>query len=124
MKGVSIKITGLDKLQKSVNNANRDMEKIVQNALGKSVAMVETEAKRRTPVLTGLLRSSIGGEQGYSFVRGLTAGVGTNVKYALAVNEGHKSMSKFMEKGADASLKFIEKTFANAMKLLAKEIAN
>lgn len=124
---VSIRFTGLDDLRKNFSNFPQLVEKIVGSALGKSIAMVETEAKRRTPVRTGLLQSSIGGEGGYSFVRGLTAGVGTNVKYAWFVETNKKSKHNvgewgYMEKGAKASESFIVKKMEEAMKEIANQL--
>lgn len=121
---LTIRITGLDDLPKKFENSPALLEKAVGNALGKSIAMIETESKRHTPVRTGLLKSSIGGEQGFSYVRGLTAGVGTNVKYAWFVHEGYAKHvigeRKFMEKGLDDSRPFIQKVFGDAMKELAE----
>ena len=121
---IVVSFSGLDELQASVRQAPDFVEKTTQKALVDSIAMIEGESKRRTPVATGLLMSSIGGAQGYKYVRGLTAGVGTNVKYAIYVHEGHGKHvigeRKFMEKGLEASKNFIEKRFGEAM----KEVAN
>lgn len=111
---LSIKITGLDRLTSRMKSAPRTLEREISNALGRGIAMVETESKRRTPVETGYLKSSIGGAGGYSFVRGWIAGVGTNVKYAIFVHErmGLRHPvggAKFMEKGAKAAIPFIRK---------------
>lgn len=119
---LSIKITGLEDLKKWFDKAPDMLFNVIGKALSNSIAMVETESKRRTPVDTGLLQSSIGGQggtQGYSFVRGLTAGVGTNVNYAIYVHEGrgrHKvGERKFMEKGLQASAAYIESEFEKAL---------
>lgn len=111
---LSIRFTGLDRLASRMSSAPRELEKQLAKALGRSIAMAETESKRRTPVDTGYLRSSIGGAGGFSFVRGFTAGVGTNVNYAIFVHEriGLRHPvggAKFMEKGAKAALPFINK---------------
>lgn len=106
----------------------------IHDALGQSIAMVETEAKRRTPVKTGYLRSSIGaniGDQntpvGYSFIKGLTAGVGTNVSYSVAVHEGHQKHNngerKYMEKGLEAASDYIKQRFEKAFVNLADYLA-
>jgi len=58
-------------------------------ALGVRVA---TEAKRRCPVDTGRLRSSIGVELTVS-AAGPTVTVGTNVEYARYVEEGTRYMA-------------------------------
>ncbi len=120
---ITMKITGLENLRKRFADAPQVLEREVGLSLGKSIAMVETESKRRTPVRTGYLRSSIGGASGFSFVRGLTAGVGTNVNYAIHVHEGygrHKiGERKFMEKGLGASKEFIKEKIQEAMNKLA-----
>lgn len=124
---ITVSFTGLEPLIRNFGNSPSLIEKVIGQALGKSIAMVETESKTRTPVDTGLLRSSIGGAMGYSYVKGLTAGVGTNVKYAWAVHEGngrHKvGERKFMEKGASAATPFITKQMEGAMTKLADELA-
>ena len=111
---LSIRFSGLDRLVSRVDSAPREIETQLSKALGRSIAMAETESKRRTPVDTGYLRSSIGGAGGYEFVRGFTAGVGTNVNYAIFVHErtGLRHPvggAKFMEKGLQAALPFIER---------------
>jgi len=102
------------------------LDREVKNALGQVVSMIEGESKRRTPVDTGLLRSSIGGSRGWKWVKGWTASVGTNIKYALAVHEGHGRHNigerKFMEKGAEASNSFIQKRMRKAMDNLARAL--
>ena len=90
--------------------------------------MAETESKRRTPVDTGLLRSSIGGTRGWSWVRGLRASVGTNVEYALKQHEGfyrHKvGERKYMEKGAKAAIPFIKGRFNKAADNVARHLTS
>ena len=124
---IQIKVDGLDKLKDNFAKSPAELARHLSNALGLSIAMVETESKRRTPVATGYLKSSIGGSSdGFKYVRGLTAGVGTNVRYAIFVHEGfgrHKSGErKFMEKGADASKEFIAKVFGEALEKVAISI--
>ena len=121
---ITVRFTGLDNLAKNFEKYPQIVEPIVQKALKSSIAMAETEAKRRTPVLTGLLRSSIGGEQGYSFIRGLTAGVGTNVRYAIFVEMSDRAHHKigeshFMEKGVKAARSYIQQQFEIAMRELS-----
>lgn len=111
---LSIRFIGLERLQSRMNSAPKEIETQLSKALGRSIAMAETESKRRTPVDSGYLRSSIGGAGGYQFVRGFTAGVGTNVNYAIYVHEktGLRHPvgdAKFMEKGLKAAMPFIER---------------
>ena len=117
---LTVQLKGFDKLERRFNKAPGVLKSGMKKAMGRSIAMVETESKRRTPVDTGLLRSSIGGAQGFKSI-GATSGIlGTNVKYAHAVNYGrgaHKVGERlFMEKGLQAALPFIKKTFNEAIK--------
>lgn len=110
---LNVRITGLDRLAQRMKSAPATLEKEISHALGRGLMMAETEAKRRTPVSTGNLRSSIGGSGGYRYVRGLVAGVGTNVKYAFWVEVRKDLRHKvgewgFMQKGAKASVPFIQ----------------
>ncbi|MDF1498521.1 MAG: HK97 gp10 family phage protein [Patescibacteria group bacterium] len=112
---ITLEIKGLNKMQSRFDKAPSVLKNGIKKAIGRSLEMVETESKRRTPVDTGLLRSSIGGVQGFKSIGERSGKIGTNVKYALAVHEGsgrHRvGENKFMEKGLDASLPFIKKTF-------------
>jgi len=123
---ISIKVTGLDKLLKNMKNAPATMKREMEVAMGQSIAMVEGESKRRTPVRTGILRSSIGGSQGFKAIAPFISSIGTNVKYAWLQHEGnfrHRvGERKYMEKGALASEKFIEKRMGEAMEKLANSI--
>lgn len=125
---LSIRITGLDDLRAKFKNTEHIFEREIGLALKHSIAMSGTESQRRTPVDTGFLRSSIGGAGGYSYVRGLTAGIGTNVRYAIYVHEGngtHKvGENKFFEKGLEASNEYIQSEFHKAMERLAEYIAS
>ena len=129
---LSIKVTGLDRLLKNLKQAPKFIEDEIGKALRLSIAMIETESKRLTPVATiessgysgGNLRSSIGGADGYLVIRGLTAEVGTNVRYAIYVHERTElrhiiGQAKFMEQGAKNSEKFIGDTFRGALEKVA-----
>jgi len=123
---LTLKITGLSGLQKRFKKSPALLDREVKSALGQVIAMIEGESKRRTPLDTGLLKSSIGGSKGWSWVKGWTASVGTNVKYAMAVHEGHGRHNigerKYMEKGAEASKSFIQKRMKRAMENLARAL--
>lgn len=126
---IRIRFTGLNELKGRFDHAPAFLEAAVGKALANSIAMVETESKRLTPVDTGLLRSSIGGEQGYSYIRGLTAGVGTNVKYAIYVELDERArhsigQAHFMEGGAQNAESYIVKEFEGAMIALAEKLAS
>ena len=123
---ISMHITGFDKLAKNLRTSPEILAKEMKAALGDAVAMAETESARRTPVDTGLLRSSIGGARGFKSIRNFFAEVGTNVQYALFVHEGNGRHAtgerKFMEKGARAAIPFIKKRVTTAMQNLARSI--
>lgn len=120
---ITIKLEGLENLVRNFQNAPLQMGGRIEKALFDILTMMETESKRFTPVDTGLLRSSIGAAGGFKVVRGLEGEVGTNIKYAVFVHEGHGRHNigerLFMEKGARASTNYIEKR----MNQLGEEIA-
>lgn len=123
---ISIRVSGLNNLVKNFENHSVILDKEVTEALELSIAMGETESARRTPVDSGLLRSSIGGSRGWRWLKGWRASVGTNLNYAIYVHEGHGRHNvgerKFMDKGLKASEPFIQKTFKKAMDNVAKEL--
>ena len=124
---ITVRVSGLSELSRRFKKSPALLDREVKNALGQIVSMIEGESKRRTPVDTGLLRSSIGGSRGWKWVKGWTASVGTNIKYALAVHEGHGRHNvgerKYMEKGAKASTSFIQKRMKKAMDNLARRLS-
>lgn len=124
---ISVKLTGLDTLRANFARHPEIVETAVTKALGLSLSAAEMEAKKRTPVDTGYLQGSIGGEGGYSYVRGLTAGVGTNVQYAVYVEQSDKAHHKtgqahYMEEGVEASLPFVKQKFEDAMTEIGEKL--
>lgn len=124
---IAIRFTGLDKVLRNFKEAPQTVKDELKMALGRSLAMAEGEAKRRTPVDTGNLRSSIGGAGGYRFITDLFAGVGTNVKYAFWVevrdNVRHAvGEAGFMRKGAEASVEFISAELTKAARRIAASL--
>ena len=149
---VNVKITGLDKLIKNFKQAPRIIDKEIDNALNKSINLIERNVKKRTPVgKSGFLRASIGGASGWRWVRGWTASIGTSLKYAIYVHDrtrphiilpkqkqalswkGAKHPVKsvqhpgtkaqpFMSKGVAASLSGIRKIFEQAMQRAVNKI--
>ena len=123
---ITFRITGFEDLRKKFRGSTAVLDREVKEALGKSILKVEAESKRRTPVDTGLLKSSIGGARGWSWVRGWVASVGTNVKYAFYVHEGHGRHNtgerEFMDKGLKASVDFIDRMLKKATKNLKNYI--
>ena len=123
---ITLRLTGFDRLKRQMHSAPAFLDKEMKKGLGDSISMVETQSAKRTPVDTGLLRSSIGGSRGWKWVRGWVASVGTNVRYAIFVHEGRGRHNvgerKFMEKGARASTRFIQKRMKRVMDNLARHI--
>ena len=76
----------LKKLVKNIKQYQKELKEEVFKALKETVLQIEKEAKRKCPVDTGRLRNSITPEI-ESSVEGK---VGTNVKYASAVEYGTK----------------------------------
>lgn len=125
---ITVKLKGLDTLIKNFDDAPDIVEEAVKVALGLSLSEVEHQAKKRTPIDTGYLQGSIGGEGGYSYLRGLTAGIGTNVQYAMYVEMNTKArhrvgQARFMQDGVTAASPFISKKFEEAMETVADKLA-
>ena len=98
-------VTGLSELQQALKALGLNMLVEAGNALRAEGELIVTEAKRRTPVLTGVLRDSghpIGPEiDGRSVSVKLTFG-GAASGYAIFVHENvaahhHVGQSKFLE---------------------------
>jgi len=87
---IQIQITGYKGLMKGLGMAPMLMSKGIYSALDKSLYAVERESKLRTPVGSGRLRTSIGskGSQGWRWIKGNVASMGTKVHYASYVEEG------------------------------------
>ena len=87
---VIIVFIALEKFGKELRQYRRDLEKTLKKAMEKTVLEIEAEAKRRCPVDTGRLRSSINPK-----VKSPTEGsVGTNVEYAKYVEYGTRRRDK------------------------------
>lgn len=74
--------------------------------LARKALRVQSGAKRRCPVDTGRLRSSIRWRIDRD-AKGLYADVGTEVEYALAVHEGHKEFDVGSKRGPGTALHFV-----------------
>ena len=90
---VSVRIKGLEKLQRRLDAAGRKhLSDALRKATGTSVLLVEAEAKERVPQVTRALFRSIGGTvtaRGAGF-RGVVKAGGEGVAYARAVEFGTK----------------------------------
>jgi len=85
----------------------------LNTAIKKSAFIVEREAKKVTPVLTGRLRSSI-----FTIIEPLKATVQPRTNYAIFVHEGTNKMKArpFMVEGGKNASKQIEQIFINEVK--------
>jgi hypothetical protein len=86
---LDIKIEGLEELVKKLDS-NHLLAQPLRDAFSKSVLLLESEVKRRTPVDMGRLRSSITHEVDSRPVP-LFGRVGTKVEYAQYVEFGTKA---------------------------------
>lgn len=77
-------VIGVEKVVANAKKTTAEVKDAVKNVVAESALNIQREAKKRTPVDTGRLRSSIAIE----FSDGLTATIGTNVEYAAAVEFG------------------------------------
>lgn len=84
MATINLKLKGLERAIKDIGKFHLEVGIAVQNELDRAALMVESAAKRNTPVDTGRLRSSIVRQDFGPFRRS----VGTNVEYAIHVEFG------------------------------------
>jgi len=86
---MSIKITGLDKV---LNNYDKRIKAdIATNIVNKAAVLVESNAKRLSPVDTGALRSSIKTESSRLSTKA-TSTVGTSLEYGVYQEFGTVNM--------------------------------
>ena len=115
-----MRVTGLDILARNFSKASPTLQSEIKKALGRSLAIAESEAKSRTPVDQGILKASIAGGGGFRFIENLRAGMGTNLSYAYWV-EVRKDVRHttgswgYMQKGAAAAAPFIKETMQSAL---------
>lgn len=84
---IGIKIHGLKEYSEALRKMGRDLRKELRKAIEDSCVDWEREAKRRCPVETGLLRSSITHEVSESGQK-IIGAVGTNTEYGPYVEFG------------------------------------
>lgn len=84
---MAVKIKGLGSLQVKLTKLDPLTRSAVTTGVLKAAAKVEGDAKSRSPVDTGALRSSIN-TSGRSLPNGATAEVNTNLEYAPYVEFG------------------------------------
>lgn len=114
----TVQIAGLDRVLDQLANIASAMPTLAQDALTVEAELIMTEAKRRTPVLTGALRSSgvvlpLDGEIGATLTFG-----GPAAPYAVYV---HENMEAFHGVG---QAKFLESAVLEAIPSLPQQIAD
>ena len=118
---LSIEIKNINEVKKFIKSRPAETRKELDKAVQKTVLLVKGESKRRTPVDTGRLRTSI-----KTKTRQLEGEVFTDVKYAIAVHENLKSRhptgeAKYLENAIKHSKPRIQKFFKDAIKEVIKK---
>ena len=80
-------IEGLDKLEKTLNNASKNFDMEAEKSVGRVANRLINRVKLKTPVDTGVLRRS----WHVNMPQKLTRVVYNNVKYAPHVEYGHRT---------------------------------
>lgn len=119
---ISIRVEGLEEAQRFLNSRPIKTREELNKSVKKTALLVEGEAKKRTPVDTGRLKTSI---RAKTFISKLEGEVSTNVKYAIAVHENLRARhrvgeAKFLEKAFKQSTPRIKKFFEDAIKNIIK----
>lgn len=130
MPQISIKITGLSQLIRKFKQAPKLLDIEIGRAMSQSVGLIQRNVRMRTPVKTGRLRTSIGGQYGWRWIRQRMAGIGTNVKYAIYVEDPKDTLHQthatgqrlYFADGIKFSLKGITKFFELAMRRFAQRV--
>lgn len=81
------KIKGLNKLNSNLNNVTKHALVSSDASMRKSLLLIKNNAQKRTPVDTGLLRSSASIKIDYKGARGVIGYVYYTPNYALYVHE-------------------------------------
>jgi len=118
-----IRIEGLDKVVYGLEVLPDRINWRMSDAIRKSAIMIERKTKPITPIDTGYLRSKTRAW----VIKKDYAEISAKAPYAAAVHEGTRkwplskkpkspgTVRRFLEKGAEASAPFIEKTFSDAV---------
>ena len=114
---VEFKQPQFDKVRKRFVDIPVKLEKNFSKALAKAAFLVEGMSKKRTPVDTGRLRSSI-----YTSIKSNYAVVQPKTDYAVYVHEGTYKMKArpFMKWGLEDSETKIKDIFGDAIKASIK----
>lgn len=117
-----MEILGFANMLKTMNEASKGFDEAAQSFLNRVGTKFLKRVKIKTPFDTGYLRRSWGIEEAHYRVT-----IGNNVKYALPVEEGHRTRSggfvegKHMLKTTMEEIETeIDKEFDNMIKILWK----
>ena len=120
MAEITLQIDGLEQLQRRLNELAQGLGAEVGNALRAEAEIEVTEMKRRTPVLTGVLRGSLHATgprySGRDIEVTIRAG-GPAAPYAVAV---HENLEAFHRNG---EAKFVERPLMESAPHLAARVA-
>lgn len=113
MADFSVKVEGLKEAQALLKKYPQRAEEEFDKAIIASIIAVDRESKKRSPVDTGRMRSSIQHRK----IDALTGEVKTGVNYAIYVHEGTRYMSgrPFLREAIDSLQNFITENFKRAM---------
>lgn len=115
---ISIKIKNIDEIERFLESRPKRAREEFNSVVEKTALLVEGEAKRRTPVDTGRLKTSI---KSKVFKNELEGEVFTEVRYAIPVHENLRARhrvgeAKYLEKAAKQSVPKINRFFKDAIK--------
>jgi len=122
--GVTIKVEGLEELQKALKKFPKEWAKIANQALKPGMAVLESGAKKEAPVDTGALRSSIGSEivkgSGSEIIGkvGSTLSYAPHQEYGTIYQPGKPYLRPTLKKEKNRVIKMFEKGIAKALKRL------
>lgn len=113
---VSIRIKNIDEAIRLLKSKPVKLRKELGVAVSKTALIVKAEAKKRTPVDTGLLRTSIRSKSSQT-----EGEVFSNVRYAIYVHRNLRARhvvgeARFLEKAIKHSIPKIEDFFERAIK--------
>jgi HK97 gp10 family phage protein len=123
---ISIKISGLDKLAKAWGSLSSELKQEAYDAFTKAGYIVEGNAKKHTPIDTGLLMRSINTSSRISMKGEPHVVISPHTNYATYVHQGTRKMKArpYMSEGYDDSKAKIEtimrKMLTNIVRKMAK----
>jgi HK97 gp10 family phage protein len=117
---IRIEIKNLDKVISALKRSPQKMAKELNDAIKKSIYMIERNAKGRTPVDTGRLRASY-----ETTFAPLVGSISPTAYYAIYVHEGTRYMQArpFLREGIEMGKKSIQDYFEQAVAATLNQIA-